>query len=180
MCATGGVYVMSTEDRPYPESAHPPSPASLNDLELVRERKRKRVSAFLEQRHPRGSVSGWKACFSARYRDCIVAVVVIGRPVARLADDGTELSITRFCHRDDRPDNTGSWLIARARYWVRLEGYETLSAHAGVAGNYGTVYEAAGFDCVDVSMADGSGWQTRGDGREIWDDYECRKWVCGL
>jgi hypothetical protein len=156
-----------------------PSPSSVSDLTLIRERERQPINEFLEQRHPLGSVPGWKACFSARYRDSIVAVVVIGRPVARNADDGTELSITRFCRRDDRPANTGSWLIARARKWVELEGYNTLSAHAGVAGNYGTVYEAAGFECEEITQADGSGWTNRKN-RDSWDDYERRKWVYQL
>lgn len=154
------------------------APPSTDDLTLTRERERQPVNEFLEQRHPLGGVAGWKACFGARYDDLIVAIVVVGRPVARAAPD-TELSITRFCRRDDRPANTGSWLIARARQWAYLEGYETLSAHAGVAGNHGTVYEAAGFDCVKVETADGSGWTNR-DGRESWDDYERRKWVYHL
>lgn len=154
----------------------PPTPASVDDLELVRERKRAPVNEFLEQRHPLGRVPGWKACFSARFRDSIVAVVVIGRPVARQADDGTELNVTRFCRREDRPANTGSWLIARARDWARLEGYDTLTAHSGVAGNYGTVYEAAGFECVDTVMADGKGWLSQGEDRKTWEDYERRKW----
>lgn len=158
------------------ELTSPPTPVSVDDLELTRERDRQPVNEFLEQRHPLGAVAGWKACFGARYQDYLVAVVVIGRPVARMADDGTELSITRYCRRDDRPDNTGSWLIARARDWVELEGYEALSAHAGVAGNYGHVYEAAGFGCEKVEVADGKGWTNR-DGRESWDDYERRKWV---
>jgi hypothetical protein len=160
--------------------SQPPTPASTDDLQLVRERERAPVNEFLEQRHPLGRVPGWKACFSARYRDYFVAVVVVGRPVARAADHGTELSITRFCRRDDRPANTGSWLIARSRHWARLEGYDVLSAHAGVAGNYGTVYEAAGFDCEGVTMADGQGWLTQGDDRETWDDYERRKWIYQL
>jgi GNAT superfamily N-acetyltransferase len=154
-----------------------PTAHSVDDLQLVRERETRAVNEFLEQRHPLGSVPGWKACFSARYRDSIVAVVIVGRPVARVADDGSELSITRYCRRDDRPANTGSWLIARARDWARLEGYDTITAHAGVAGNYGTVYEAAGFDCSGVTMADGKGWLTQGDDRDTWDDYERRKWV---
>jgi hypothetical protein len=153
-----------------------PTASSVSDLELVRERKRQPVNEFLEQRHPLGDVPGWKACFSARYQDSIVALVVLGRPVARNADDGTELSITRFCRRDDRPANTGSWLIARARKWAELEGYDTVSAHAGVAGNYGTVYEAAGFSCEKVDTAQGKGWTNR-EGRDSWDDYERRKWV---
>jgi GNAT superfamily N-acetyltransferase len=156
----------------------PPAPASVDQLELTRERTRRPINEFLEQRHPLGRVPGWKACFGARYRDLIVAVAVVGRPVARQAPD-TELSITRYCRRDDRPANTGSWLIARAREWTALEGYETLSAHAGVAGNYGTVYEACGFKCVETTAADGSGWQSR-DGRDEWGDYQRRKWVCAL
>ena len=159
---------------------HQPSASSTDDLVLTRERERQPVNAFLEQRHPLGSVPGWKACFSARYQDSIVALVVVGRPVARTADNGTELSITRFCRRDDRPENTGSWLIARARKWAELEGYDTISAHAGVAGNYGTVYEACGFHVEDVRMADGSGWLSQGDDRETWDDYKRRKWVFDL
>lgn len=153
------------------------SPPSTDDLRLTRERERQPVNEFLEQRHPLGGVPGWKACFGARYDDLLVAVVVLGRPVARMADDGTELSITRFCRRDDRPANTGSWIIARARKWSELEGYHSLSAHAGVAGNHGTVYEAAGFCCESVALADGTGWLTQGDDRDTWDDYERRKWV---
>jgi len=159
--------------------SQPPTCPSVDQLELTRERTKQPVNEFLKQRHPLGGVPGWKACFGARYRDSIVAVLVVGRPVARASDDGTELSITRFCRRDDRPANTGSWLIARARKWAELEGYETLTAHAGVAGNYGTVYEAAGATCEEVSVADGSGWTNR-DGRESWNDYERRKWVFDL
>lgn len=151
------------------------SASSVDDLQLTRERTRQPVNEFLEQRHPLGAVAGWKACFSARYQDLIVAVLVLSRPVARHAPE-SELSITRFCRRDDRPANTGSWLIARGRKWAELEGYETLTAHAGVAGNYGTVYEAAGFECEKVETANGSGWTNR-DGRQEWDDYERRKWV---
>jgi len=98
-----------------------PSPPSVSDVELVRERERQPVNEFLEQRHPLGAVPGWKACFSGRYQDSIVGLVVVGRPVARQADDGTELSVTRYCRRPDRPANFGSWLIARARQWCELE-----------------------------------------------------------
>lgn len=158
-----------------------PTPSSVDYLKLTRERERQPVNEFLEQNHPRGSVPGWKACFGARYKDYIVAVVVLSRPVARLADDGTEISISRFARRPDRPDNTGSWMIARARTWARLEGYDTISAHAGVSGNYGTTYEAAGFS-VDGEpvVTDGEGWTSHSEDRETWDDYERRKWVCDL
>jgi hypothetical protein len=48
--------------------------------------------------------------------------------------------------------------------------------YAGVAGNHGTIYEAAGFDCVETTAADGSGWTNRDD-RDSWDDYQRKKWV---
>jgi len=158
----------------------PPSPASVTDLTLTRERARNRVNRLLERHHPRGDVAGWLACFGARYQGQLVGCVVLERPSARMLDDGTVVEISRLGLRPDRPANLGSWLIARARRWCELEGYNELIAYAGVAGNYGTVYEAAGFRCDDVSQADGSGWTTHDEGRETWSDYERRRWVHGL
>ena len=156
-----------------------PTAASVEDLEVCRERTKQPIDAFIESWHTLDPVPGWKACFGARYKDSLVAVIIIGRPVSRVADDGSELSITRYARRDDRPDNTGSWFISRVIPWVRLEGYDTLSAHSGVAGNYGTVYEAAGAECVKHDTAAGDGWTSRDD-REQWEDYERRKWVWEL
>jgi len=157
----------------------PPSPASVTNLVLTRERSRNRANRLLERHHPRGRVQYWYACFGARYQGHLVGCVVIERPSARQLDDGTVVEITRLGLRPDRPANLGSWLIARARRWCELEGYEQLIAYAGVAGNYGTVYEAAGFECDDVTQSDGSGWTNR-NGRDEWDDYERRRWVCDL
>jgi len=157
----------------------PPSPASVADLTLTRERSRDRVSRFLKRNHPRREVPGWLACFGARYRGHLVGCVIVGRPSARQYDDGTRVELTRLGIREDRPPNLGSWLIARARQWCELEGYDQLIAYAGVAGNYGTVYEAAGFDCDDVTQSNGSGWTNRDD-RDEWDDYERRRWVYDL
>lgn len=154
-----------------------PSPSSVNHVELHRERDRQVVNQFLTRLHPLGPVPGWKACFSGRYQDNIVGCVVVGRPVARHDDDGTEVSITRYCRRDDRPANFGSWLIARARDWCELEGYDTMSAHTGVAGNYGTVYKACGFtEAMINEQADATTWDSRED-RDTYGQYDRRKWV---
>lgn len=153
-------------------------PSSVSDLRMSRERSRTEINAFLEDRevdHELGSVPGWKAAFGARYRNKLIAVCVLGRPVARQIDAESVVSITRFATRPCRPANTGSWLIARARDWARLEGYEKVIAYAGVAGNYGTIYEAAGFELVRVDQARGDGWTNR-DGRAEFCDYERRKW----
>jgi len=157
----------------------PPTPASVSELTLTRERSRSDVNRFLERHHPRGGVTGWRACFGARYQDQLVACVVIERPTARMLPDDDVVELSRYGIRDDRPANTGSWLLARGRDWPALEGYERFITYAGVAGNYGTTYEAAGFHCDQTTTADGDGWTNRDD-RDEWADYERRRWVYEL
>jgi GNAT superfamily N-acetyltransferase len=162
-----------------------PSVPSVSELSLVAERgegARTRVNAFLEApdvEHTLGSVPGWLMAWSARYRDVMIAVCVLSRPVARASDDGATIAVSRLAARPERPANTGSWLLARARQWAALSGYDQLIAHAGVAGNEGTVYAAAGFECEGVTRADGDGWQTR-EGRTAWNDDERRRWLYDL
>lgn len=159
-----------------------PSPPSVNNLTLSRERTRKPVNVFLSEFHELQPLHFWNACFAARYRGHIVGVVVLKRPAAPAEDDGRTLSIARFATRPDRPDNTGSWLIAKARKWAALEGHDRLLAYAGVNDNRGVVYSAAGFECVnddDPDQGGGDGWTNR-DGRTEYDEYEKRKWVYDL
>lgn len=155
-----------------------PRPDSVDDLEVCRERSRSEINDFLESEqvgHQLGGVPGWKAAFGARYNGTLIAVCVLGRPVARMIDAEKVISISRFAAVPSRPDNTGSWLIARARRWAGLEGYEKIIAYAGVAGNYGTIYEAAGFTLVKTDEARGDNWNTRENRRTV-SDFTRRKW----
>lgn len=155
-----------------------PTPTSVTDLAVSRERSRSEVNNFLEADivgHQLGSVPGWKAAFGARYDDELIAVCVLGRPVARHIDADEVISISRFATLPTRPANTGSWLIARARNWARLEGYHKMIAYAGVAGNYGTIYEAAGFELVKEDNARGDSWNSREDRRTV-SEFTRRKW----
>lgn len=159
-----------------------PRPDTVNDLTVCRERSRTEINEFLESDlvdHQLGSVPGWKASFGARDSGDLVAVCVLSRPVAREIDSEKTISIARFATIPTRPQNTGSWLIARAREWARLEGYEELIAYAGVAGNYGTIYEASGFELVKEEEASGNGWNTRENRRTV-SDFTRRKWRYSL
>ncbi len=159
-----------------------PNPNSVNDLRLNRERSRSEVNNFLDTEivdHELGSVPGWKAAFGARFNEELVAVCILGRPVARHIDADEVISISRFAALPTRPANTGSWLIARARRWARLEGYRKLIAYAGVAGNYGTIYEAAGFELIKQDEAQGDSWNSR-ENRKTVSDFTRRKWGCTL
>lgn len=155
-----------------------PKPETVDELEVCRERSRCEVNDFLESErvdHQLGGVPGWKAAFGARYNGDLVAVCVLGRPVARHIDAEKVISISRFATLPTRPDNTGSWLIARARRWARLEGYQKLIAYAGVAGNFGTIYEASGFTLVKTDEARGDKWTSR-ENRRMVSDFTRRKW----
>jgi len=163
------------------ENALPTAP-SVDDLTLVRERTKAPIDLFLQEHHHLGTIQGWKACFGARYRGHLVAVCILGRPANPSVDDGTNIYITRLAARPDRPQNTGSWIIARAREWAALEDYDTLIALAGIAGNPGTVYSAAGFTCEnfdDPDIGGGDSWQSR-EGREAYEEYNKRRWTCDL
>lgn len=125
------------------------------------------------------AVPGWKAAFGAMYKEGIVAVVVLGRHYNKDHDTDDRLVLTRYCSREDRPPNTGSWLIARAREWAASKGYAEIVTYSGVCGNDGTLYRAAGFECVREEQADGGTWTYRDDRGEV-EDYTRRKWVYEL
>lgn len=153
-------------------------PGSVSDLRLTRERSRLEINEFLDSEvvdHKLGSVPGWKAAFGARFNGKLIAVCILGRPVARHINADEVISISRFAALPTRPANTGSWLIARARRWARLEGYQRMIAYAGVAGNYGTIYEAAGFRLIKQDEAQGNSWNSR-DNRRTVSDFTRRKW----
>jgi hypothetical protein len=159
-----------------------PTPHSVDSLDLTRERKQKPVNIFLSELHELGGVHFWKACFGARYYSELVAICILSRPSSRHVDDGDTIEISRFCTRPDRPANTGSWLIAKARNWAVLEGYDEMIAYAGVADNKGVVYSATGFDCPNYDnpgTGGGSGWTSRENRTEV-PEYEKRKWIYDL
>lgn len=159
-----------------------PKPNSVDDLRLTRERSRSEVNDFLDDEvveHELGSVPGWKAAFGARFNGELIAVCILGRPVARHIDADEVISISRFASVPTRPANTGSWLIARAREWARLEGYQKMIAYAGVSNNYGTIYKASGFKLIKEVEAQGDSWNSRED-RKTVPDFTRRKWECML
>ena len=53
----------------------------------------------------------------------LVGVAIIGRPVARMLDDGLTAEVNRVCTNDDSPKNVCSFLYARAwRIWQQMGG----------------------------------------------------------
>jgi len=157
---------------------------SVRDLSLVAERgegSRKRVNAFLEAvDHELGSVPGWRMAWSARRGDNIVAVLVLSRPTARAYDQDSVIEVSRLAARRERPHNTSSWMLARARQWAALSGYDRLIAYAGVGDNRGVCYDATGFELAEtVKKDDSSRWESR-EGRKSFGTYDRRRWESDL
>lgn len=166
----------------------PPSCSSLNVRQVSGSGSRTQVNKFLEGGpdglvdHSLGGVHVWKAAFIAEYEGETIAALVLSTPASPHADAEKELVISRLACHPARPKNTSSWFIARAREWARDQDYERLVAYAGVGGNDGTCYDAAGFEHRETVRADGSGWTNR-DGRDEvagGRQWQRSKWVYDL
>jgi len=152
-----------------------PEPGDVDDLtfeKIAGRGSRRTVNAFLEGHedgcvdHACGGVHHWKAAFVARYEGHIIGAIVLAPPQnGVLAAEGEEIVISRIACHPVRPPNTSTWLIGRARAWAERSGYHRISALAGVDGNRGTCYQAAGFEAEEVTeeYVDGEGkvWSKR-------------------
>jgi hypothetical protein len=81
----------------------------------------------------------------------IVGVITVGRPVARLLDDGWTVEVTRCC--TDGTKNAASMLYAAAWRAARALGYRRLITYT-LAQESGVSLKAAGWKAL---------YQTRGD-----------------
>ena len=93
---------------------------------------------------------GWKFGIAVNDGEKVVGVITIGRPVARNADDGWTLEVTRCC--TDRTKNVASMLYGAAWRAVRAMGYKrlityTLKSESGIsliAAGYKVIGETSG------------------------------------
>ena len=154
----------------------PASPSELSFERVSGRGSRTEVNTFLDGAddglvaHELGGVASWKTAFVARYDGAIVSAIVLH--YYNPAQNGDAICITRLANHPSAPKNTSTWMIARARRWAERTGHERIVAYAGVGGNEGTCYRAAGFEPEgDVERVTGKDWS--GD-QQVW---ERRKFV---
>lgn len=110
--------------------------------------------AFVAQlhRHHKPPVSGLFAA-AASDGEKIVGVVIVGRPVARMLQDGWTAEVTRLCTDGSRNACSilyaAAWRAARALGWRKLITY-TLPEEGGAS------LRAAGWKCI--GEAGGGSW----------------------
>lgn len=127
------------------------------------------AKSFVENfhRHAKAPVS---ALFAVGVSDGaqLVGVAMVGRPVARVLDDGETAEVIRCCVIDSAPRNASSflygrcWQAARALGWRRLVTY-TLQTESGASlrgAGWRTVAELRARDPAHWQSRPGREWQT--------------------
>ena len=94
---------------------------------------------FVENFHrhnTRTQRDGGRFAIGATTGESMVGIAIVGRPIARLLDDGYTSEVTRCCVLDDAPKNSCSFLYGRCwRIWQQMGGKRmvtyTLSTESG-------------------------------------------------
>ena len=104
------------------------------------------ANAFIEQYHRHhGKVVGHKFSIGATLGDKIVGVAIVGRPVARMRDDGLTLEVTRLC--SDGTRNACSFLYGACARATMALGFRRIGTYI-LASENGASVKAAGWRLV--------------------------------
>ncbi|KWT70713.1 hypothetical protein APY04_0774 [Hyphomicrobium sulfonivorans] len=104
------------------------------------------ANAFVVRHHRHhGAVVGHKFSLGAVLNEEIVGVVIVGRPVARMRDDGMTLEVTRMC--SDGTRNACSFLYGAAARAAFALGYKRIGTYI-LASETGVSLKASGWRLI--------------------------------
>jgi hypothetical protein len=104
------------------------------------------ANAFVAEHHRHHRpVVGHKFSMGAASGGKIVGVVIVGRPVSRMRDDGMTLEVTRLC--TDGTRNACSFLYGAAARATFALGYNRIGTYI-LQSEPGTTLYAAGWKCL--------------------------------
>jgi hypothetical protein len=86
----------------------------------------------------------------------LVGVVIVGRPVSRLRQDGLTAEVTRLCVLDSEP-NACSFLYGKAAKAALAMGFRRIGTYT-LKSEPGTSLKAAGWFCIGETR--GGSWDT--------------------
>jgi hypothetical protein len=119
---------------------------------------------------PRGARFAVKALWNGE----VVGVVIVGRSVARLLDDGVTCEVLRCCVKESAPRNTPSYLYGTARrVWQSWGGKRVITYTLET--EPGDSLRGAGFTPVAKVQPARGGWEREGRPRENAPIYQKRK-----
>jgi hypothetical protein len=104
------------------------------------------ANVFVRRHHRHhGRVVGHKFSIGAAFAGVIVGVVVVGRPTARMRDDGLTLEVTRLC--TDGTKNACSFLYGAAARAAFALGYKRIGTYI-LASESGASLRASGWRLI--------------------------------
>jgi hypothetical protein len=111
------------------------------------------VSAFHRHHKP---VVGCKFCLAVSDGDKVVGVAIVGRPVARMLDNGWTLEVNRCC--TDGTKNACSMLYSHAWKAAKALGYKRLITYT-LPEEGGASLKASNWKCI--GLRGGGNWNTK-------------------
>ena len=105
--------------------------------------------------------AGHKFSIAAQFGDAVVGVVIVGRPVSRMRDDGLTLEVTRLCTTGER--NACSLLYSAAARAAFALGYRRIGTYV-LKSEGGNSVKAAGWRLL--GEAGGGSWSRANRGRD--------------
>jgi hypothetical protein len=120
----------------------------------------KAANTFVTEHHRHNKrVPGHKFSIGLEKEGELVGVCIVGRPVARKADDGLTLEVTRLA--TDGTKNACSKLYARAKKIVQLMGYRRLITYTLTEESGASLRAINARDAGRVKPPTGKGWHSR-------------------
>lgn len=120
------------------------------------------AKAFVESTHRHHfSPQGWKFGLGAEHDGKLCGIVMVGRPVSRMLDDGRTAEVIRLA--TDGTKNACSFLYSRARRASLELGYSRVITYI-LESESGTSLRASGWSFV--SVAGGGSWSRPSRSRE--------------
>ena len=128
----------------------------------------KEANEFVTKYHRHNKkCAGHKFSIGAVYKNEIVGVVIVGRPVARKLDDRFTLEINRNCVLDTAPKGTCSFLYSRAiKIWQTMGGKKIITYTLETES--GSSLKAVNFnkETTVQTFKKNTGWTTRAN--RVW------------
>lgn len=124
------------------------------------------ANAFVEAFHRHNApVQGARFALGASTADGLIGVAIVGRPVARLLQDGLTAELLRTCTRPEAPKGAVSFLAARAwRAWQAMGG--TRMVTYTLADESGASMRGAGWNLIGDVKNTANGWARDSRARE--------------
>ena len=121
--------------------------------------------ASYHRHNGRTARNGGKFAIGATTGKQMVGVAIVGRPLARMLDDGYTAEVTRACTSPDAPKGTVSFLYSACwRIWQAMGGLKlvsyTLTTESGAS------LRGAGWKCIGQVKGHKNGWSSAGRERD--------------